>query len=385
MKYLNNKKIRKRVLSLLIIIVMMFSIFASDFANLNTVSAASLPVSDIKYDANNNASVFPESYKPYITELKKAHPNWIIKAFYTNLDWNDVIDSESSGTYSRVQNSAYSDAWKRIESSNDSEYNAGGFVLASKAAVAYTMDPRNFLNDQGIFQFRVVDQNVSSDTIESVNEAMTYTPMKDTDYDDIITRVGNSLGVSPLFIVSRIRQETSCDIINNTSINGKHSVHEGYYNFFNIGAYDHASDSVKYGINLAYSKGWNTPEKGVYGGVEWIKNNYIIYGQNTAYFQKFDVANPYGNATMLLSFQYMSNINAPSGEAKIAYDGISRAGKLENQYTFYIPIYNNMPEVASVYPGQQSQDYIDDNTRIYVSESVAPDKLYVRSRTWNRI
>lgn len=373
-----NIKIKKRLFSIAIIGIMLFSILAINLVNFNNVSAA-LPVSEIKYDASNNASVFPDSYKGYITALKQAHPNWIIKAFYTNLDWNSVINSESSGTYSRVQNSAYPDAWKRLESSNDANYNAAGYVLASKAAVAYTMDPRNFLNDQGIFQFRVVDQNVSSDNIKSVNETMTYTPMKDTDYDDIITRVGQALGVSPLFIVSRIRQETSCDIINNTSINGKHSSHPGYYNFFNIGAYDSASSSVQYGINLAYSKGWNTPEKGITGGVEWLKNNYIKYGQNTVYFQKFDVANPYGNAVALLSYQYMSNINAPASEAKIAYDGLSRAGKLDNTYTFYIPIYNNMPETASVYPGQVAQDYVDDNTRFYVAESVAPDKLYVRS------
>ena len=377
--YNKRMKCKKRIYASILTLVMLLSIASVDLAVFNRLEAASLPKSDIKYDASNNASVFPDSYKGYITALKNAHPNWQLKAFYTNLDWNNVVNSEASGTYSRVSNSAYSDAWKRTESSGSSDYNAGGFVLASKAAVAYTLDPRNFLNDKGIFQFRVVDENVSSDTVNAVNQAMTYTPMKDTDYQNIITRVGQSLNVSPLYIVSRIRQETSCDIINNTSINGKHSSHPGYYNFFNIGAYDSASSSVKYGINLAYAKGWNSPEKGISGGVELIKNNYIKYGQNTVYFQKFDVANPYGNATVLLSMQYMSNINAPSGEASIAYDGANRAGTLNNTYTFYIPIYNNMPSVASPYPGTSASSYTDDNTRVRVIASVAPDKLYVRS------
>ena len=29
---------------------------------------------------------FPESYQPYLEELKKNHPNWTFTALYTNLD-----------------------------------------------------------------------------------------------------------------------------------------------------------------------------------------------------------------------------------------------------------------------------------------------------------
>ncbi len=369
LKNLKKNKLKMRINKIYILLtvgVIMTTTLMANFSCLNTVQAASIAKSEIKYDAKDNSSVFPDSYKEYIRNLKKAHPNWIIKAFYTNQDWNTVINSESSGTYSRVQNSGFSDAWKRLESSGDPSYNAAGFVLASRQAVEYSIDPRNFLNDKGIFQFRVIEDGYEQDTKEAVNEAMTYTVMKDTEYKDTIYQVGNDKKISPLFIISRIKQETGCDIVNNGSINGKNSKHPGYYNFFNIGAYDDASHSVQYGINMAYSKGWDTPYKAIAGGIDWMKDHYIKYGQNTIYFQKFDVANPYGNATMILSSQYMSNISAPYSESKIMYLGLSRSNTVDKAYTFYIPIYNNMPDVASVYPG----NYTNENKTILSTTSL---------------
>ena len=323
---------------------------------------------------------FPESYQSQINALKAKHPNWTIKAFHTNLDWTTVINSEVSGTFSRIQDSAFGDAWKRLESINDSNYNAAGFVLASRSAVEYTMDPRNFLNDETIFQFRVIDKNVSSDTEAAVNQTMINTPMANTSYANIIKGVGDSQGVSPVFIASRIRQETSCNTVNNPSINGKDPDYPGYYNFFNIGASDSASSPVKYGIKLAYSKDWNTPQKAISGGIDIIKSKYINFGQNTVYFQKFDVANPYGNAKAILAYQYMSNVSAPEGEAKIAYNGMNIAGTLENAYNFYVPVYKNMPAIACPVPS--TGYYLDDNTKVYLDDPYtndASDTFNIRS------
>lgn len=330
------------------------------------------------YTKSTISDTFPESYQTYIDRLKKAHPNWDIKAYYTHLDWNTVLNSEAKGTYSRVQNTAYGDAWKRLESASDSSYNAAGFVLASRAAVAYTLDPRNFLTDEGIFQFRVINQNIDSDTQNAVKEVAHSTPMYTDEYASIIKKVGTEKTIAPTFIISRIRQETGCDIINNGSINGKNATYPGYYNFFNIGARD-GNGAVKAGLALAYDNGWNTHEKAIAGGMDWLNNHYVQYGQSTVYFQKFDVANHLGNATTLLSMQYMSNISAPMGEAKITYNGIKSAGTLENKYTFYIPIYDNMPQLASPVPSIGY--YEDDNTMVYLDDpsDSAADTFKIRS------
>ena len=38
---------------------------------------------------------FPESYRPYLTELHNAHPNWTFEPFNTGLDWDTVLLNES--------------------------------------------------------------------------------------------------------------------------------------------------------------------------------------------------------------------------------------------------------------------------------------------------
>ena len=37
------------------------------------------------------SDIFPDSYKPYINELKSKYPNWEFKALYTNLDWDYTL------------------------------------------------------------------------------------------------------------------------------------------------------------------------------------------------------------------------------------------------------------------------------------------------------
>ena len=362
------KRTKKRIIYMIFMCALMFV-----FGKNSCYAFAMSTISD----------TFPESYQGYIDRLKQQHPSWVFKAFYTHLDWTAVLNSEASGNYSRIQDSAYGDAWKRLEAVGSSSYDAAGFVLASRAAVAYTLDSRNFLDDEGIFQFRVIDKNIDSDTEAAVNAVAYNTPMYDAligdkTYANVIQKVGVDKTIAPTFIVSRIRQETGCDIIRNGSINGKNSKYPGYYNFFNIGAVD-GNGAVQAGINLAYSKGWNTQELAIAGGMDWLKDRYLKYGQNTVYFQKFDVANPYGNATVMLSSQYMTNILAPKGEAKITYNGLSRAGTLNNAYTFYIPIYDNMPSMASPVP--TIGYYENDDTIIYLDDprDTVEDIFYIRS------
>ena len=178
LKNLKKNKLKMRINKIYILLtvgVIMTTTLMANFSCLNTVQAASIAKSEIKYDAKDNSSVFPDSYKEYIRNLKKAHPNWIIKAFYTNQDWNTVINSESSGTYSRVQNSGFSDAWKRLESSGDPSYNAAGFVLASRQAVEYSIDPRNFLNEYDIFAYERLSFNSTYHTRNGVVSLLSNT------------------------------------------------------------------------------------------------------------------------------------------------------------------------------------------------------------------
>jgi hypothetical protein len=57
---------------------------------------------------------FPDSYKPYLLEIQKKHPNWTFTALYTELDWNNVINNENKFGLNLVPKS-YSDSWKNTK------------------------------------------------------------------------------------------------------------------------------------------------------------------------------------------------------------------------------------------------------------------------------
>ena len=73
---------------------------------------AVVTVASIYYvaEAGSNIDSFPESYQPYLEELKKKYPNWNFVPLNTNLDWNTVIDAENKFGKNLVPKS-YSDAW----------------------------------------------------------------------------------------------------------------------------------------------------------------------------------------------------------------------------------------------------------------------------------
>lgn len=351
---------------------------------------------EIKYDSSDNSSVFPDSYKSYIKELKSKYPNWKIKAVYLNLDWNTSVSKETEGTKSRILDT-YPDGWKRLSSASSSDYNAAGWVLASQKAVAYTMDPRNFLTEEGIFQFKASNEDVGSDSQSALDALFNDTVMGSSEYKNkyyngsswitmantysqIIKNVGTSLNVSPIFIGSRIKQETNGNILNNGSINGKNSTYPGYFNFFNIGAND-GTGAVSYGVAMAYKNGWNTPELAIKGGVSHIYNNYIKYCQNTVYFQKFDVNNV-ASASGLYTYQYMTNILAPYSESQIAYSAYKNSNTLNSSFTFYVPVYDNMPSTSAPYPTSTvTEDNLNGTDIVYLDDGAVNGTDYFNLRS----
>ena len=42
-------------------------------------------------DRREGIENFPDSYKPYLYELQKKHPNWNFKAVRTNIDFDIVL------------------------------------------------------------------------------------------------------------------------------------------------------------------------------------------------------------------------------------------------------------------------------------------------------
>ena len=122
-------------------------------------------------------------------------------------------------------------------------------------------------------------------------------------------------------------------------ISGTYSGYEGYYNYFNIGAYGTGNTVYTRGLSYAKDKGWNTRYKALLGGAEFIAKSYIGVGQDTLYFQKFDVIAQGG----LYTHQYMTNVEAAISESK----SVAKAYTDKTQaFVFKIPVYENMPSEA---------------------------------------
>lgn len=168
-------------------------------------------------------------------------------------------------------------------------------------------------------------------------------------YTDILMNAGVQSGVSPYVLAAMIIQEQGT---NGTSplISGTYAGYGGYYNFFNVEAYQSGSMSaIQMGLRYAsqsgsYGRPWNTVEKSILGGAQNYGDNYVKAGQNTFYLKKFNVQGP-----NLYKHQYMTNIQGAASEgAKLsqAYTADLKKTALE----FHIPVYRNMPEQACVAP-----------------------------------
>ena len=341
---------------------------------------------------NNRINEFPDSYKPYLEELSKNHPNWEFIPLYTNLDWNYVISEENKFGKNLVPIN-YSDNWKN---KTPGQYNVeidAGWVDSSKEAVMYLMDPRNFLNEVRIFQFEELSYDESTDNINAIekilygtefyNKKVSYlnssgeSILTSSKYSDLILKASKTSYVSSYHIASRIKQEVG-PFLSHKSISGDVSGYKGLYNFYNIGATSSSEPlgAIKNGLRYArdgngasestkkkYLIPWNTKEKSITGGAIFIGSSYINKGQNTIYLQKFDVYDKTGDG--LFWHQYMTNVLAPYSESKSIYNGYSKMGMLDNSLSFIIPIYNNMPDIMQESPSINQKDFVSDNTKVY--------------------
>ena len=121
---------------------------------------------------------FPDSYKPYLLELKNKHHNWTFTALYTELDWNYVVDNQNIFGKNLVPKS-YSDYWKNTKLG---EYNIeidSGWVDSSRKSLEYTLDPRNFLVEERIFQFETLSYDSRNNNLDGIEKILYGTEFYD--------------------------------------------------------------------------------------------------------------------------------------------------------------------------------------------------------------
>lgn len=128
---------------------------------------------------------------------------------------------------------------------------------------------------------------------------------------------------------------------------------KGFYNYYNIGAY--GSNPVLRGLATAAGyvddnagTPWNTRAKAIKYGAAFIANGYINEGQDTMYYQKFNIGP--NNSYPKYTHQYMTNILAPASESLSVYESYNSLKLLNNAYVFKIPVYKSMPANYTTHP-----------------------------------
>lgn len=215
---------------------------------------------------------------------------------------------------------------------------------ANSQTVAYYMDPRNFLNEDRVYMFEDLSYHGEYQTQDVVNKVLSGTKLATYGFQPRwFVSAGAKYNMSPVALAARARQETGGGSI---AISGYVYNGRTVYNPFNIGATS-SSNPVMNGIVYAYNKGWYTKEASINGGAQFIASGYISKGQNSLYYQRFNVANGVNNVG---THQYMTNLLAPYSESLTVKNTYTSYGIVNEALTFVIPIYNNMPASTSL-PG----------------------------------
>lgn len=327
-------------------------------------------MSDTEFEKYMTSQGFPDSYKANLRALHQKYPYWQFVAYRPGINWSDAVAAESKLGVNLISNSK-SEAWKSKETGaydaatgKWTVFDGTTWVAASKAAISYYMDPRNFINERTIFMFESLEYQSQYQVSSGINTILKNTPFygksfsykeldtgaaKTMSYTNAFLAAAKSSGVSPYHLASRVKQEVVTSATTTSiAVTGTNATYPGIYNFYNIGATSSSNPALN-GLKWAnsgttYLRPWTDPYRSIVGGAQYIGEKYINRGQNTGYLQKFNLT-----ANQRYEHQYMTNVEAAYSEAiktKNAYAGTMDSTPL----VFSIPIFENMPASACAAP-----------------------------------
>lgn len=326
---------------------------------------------------------FPDSYIPMLCKLHDVHPNWTfecdnITGMNSTYTWSYVQTQEQAASNDYQRNLiwyTYGDS-NSVYRRNSQKVESGSWYRASNSCIAYFMDPRNFLDEDNIFQFEKLSYS-SVMTVEVVEAVLKGTFMSNTvipdsgntlTYAQYFVQVGKELNISPVQIASRLKQEQGSGksaLISGTcgdtlwsyysnKTNGAPSSgytkasltqYNGYYNYFNIGATGTGYFNIYLtGMQEAKSGGWTTRKAAIYGGASKLAEKYINDYQHTSYYQKFNV---HPSSSRNFWGQYMQNVSAAWSESRTVQIAYRDSDLLDLPFSFAIPVYSGMPSTFS--------------------------------------
>lgn len=389
---------------------------------------------------NLRAQGFSESYIEDLAALQKAHPNWKFVAFKTGIDFDDAVKGELAGTPTTETNlRAYldprnwlnekyifqfesikkSDAVQSVSSVNAILKNT--WMANSKIhyfdtqGISKTVTEVNTYADAMIkaSNYTNMSANYIAAKIRQENGGATYSatavcgtrpPFQGifnyfnigayTTAMDGLAWAAGFLKANKDTVLYDGTNATASPIV--TVSNGQRMTYvkedgEYYrvtlYNELGNGKYDDKETGyiLKSDVNTTYmgnyGRPWTDPNKAIYYGAKYIANGYLTY-QYTMYLQKFNVNAQSGN---LYRHEYMTNVSGAASEGYHLYSGYSNAGLLNSAHTFYIPVFNNMPNdnsnITTTVPTTTTKNYTPAKVKLTSLTALKGHKIKAK---WNK-
>ncbi|WP_432407590.1 peptidoglycan-binding protein [Wukongibacter sp. M2B1] len=281
-----------------------------------------------KGDIEEVLNKFPSSYRNKLRSILEDHPTWEFEPENLDFYFNSFIDAEMKSGHVCTPESkyGYTPKWRDPKYGYDP-----GYYAASREAVEYFIDPRNFLTEKHIFQFLSATPNAASENLEAIKKVLKGTKLEK--YAQSFLEAAE-FGINPIFLAAKARIESGGGT--STLARGAVEGYKGWYNVYGIGATD--GQALVNGAKTAKKYGWNTIEKAITGGGKWILDHYVNIGQDRLYCMKWNITSYEKKGRV--EHQYATHI-------KDAYNKASRFATplkdINTSFTFKIPIFKSMP------------------------------------------
>jgi beta-N-acetylglucosaminidase/mRNA-degrading endonuclease HigB of HigAB toxin-antitoxin module len=174
-----------------------------------------------------------------------------------NITLNDMISNEKAKSPIFVENNDFTNS-------------------ASTNQIKYYVNPNNFIDDYGKYQFLKLSYT-DGITADDINNILKGKGILEGE-GQVFLDAAKANNINAAYLVSHALLETGngASVLANGGLKdstGNYIYGKPVYNFFGIHAYD--SNPNGEGTKAAYNNGWFTPEEAIMGGAQWISTDYI--------------------------------------------------------------------------------------------------------------
>ncbi|WP_180366245.1 N-acetylmuramoyl-L-alanine amidase [Aliicoccus persicus] len=221
---------------------------------------------------------------------------------------------------------------KQVALSYKPQYNLGtSWRDASAEEVVKFLDPEYYNTEELKYAFLDLAKAQDIDP-EILNERLLQNQGVLSNQGEAFSQAAKQYGVNEIYLISHAFLETghgTSRLSSGVKLDSSGNLSEegtAYYNMFGIGAVD--NNALMGGAQRAQNMGWDTPEKAIVGGAQFIARNYLERGQNTLYSMRWNPENPG-------THQYATDITWTEHNAKSMnryYEQLGLDGKYYSRY-----------------------------------------------------